>query len=113
MIGDVHKASANIKANLPGNTPNAQSSGAQYGAKAGAKIDEVVRSLQSTPTPRISHQKAHEIIARGDEAIVGDDASLLDPRMLEWIMGGAPAPGSSSLGYVTRLAFPVPSCTHS
>jgi hypothetical protein len=50
--GDVHKASANIKANLPGNAPNAQRDGAHYGAKAGAKIDQVVRFASIHPNTR-------------------------------------------------------------
>lgn len=43
-IGDLHKASASVKARLPGNSPNAEKELKGYGAEAGAKIDQAVRS---------------------------------------------------------------------
>lgn len=39
-LGDVHKASAEVKSHLPGRTPDAQNRGAQVGAK----VDEAVSS---------------------------------------------------------------------
>ena len=41
-VGDINKASANIKSHLPGSSPNAEKEMKHSAADAGAKIDKAV-----------------------------------------------------------------------
>ena len=44
-IGDIHSASAKVKAQLPGSKPDAEHDLKKAGANAGAKLDKAVSSI--------------------------------------------------------------------